>query len=218
MNNKFMQKKSLRMSIYLLGIMITGLGINVLLRSTLGAGAWDTVTNNFSELVHISLGTASAIINITVLLLVLIYNKQVKYLFILIPIVGIALAIDFWDLIVFKEFEISQFLLQLVFFIIGGIILPLGLSLMIITKYPAMVYDELTISMMRMLKIKKFFNMRIAIELFAIALATLFGFLAGIRFGAVNLGSFILAVAIGPIITIHLRWLGKILKTDPISE
>ncbi|MFA7423213.1 MAG: hypothetical protein WCZ00_05700, partial [Acholeplasmataceae bacterium] len=68
MNNKFMQKKSLRMSIYLLGIMITGLGINVLLRSTLGAGAWDTVTNNFSELVHISLGTASAIINITVLL------------------------------------------------------------------------------------------------------------------------------------------------------
>lgn len=218
MNNKFMQKKSLRMSIYLLGIMITGLGINVLLRSTLGAGAWDTVTNNFSELVHISLGTASAIINITVLLLVLIYNKQVKYLLILIPIVGIALAIDFWDLIVFKEFEISQFLLQLVFFIIGGIILPLGLSLMIITKYPAMVYDELTISMMRMLKIKKFFNMRIAIELFAIALATLFGFLAGIRFGAVNLGSFILAVAIGPIITIHLRWLGKFLKTGSISE
>ena len=152
MNNKFMQKKSLRMSIYLLGIMITGLGINVLLRSTLGAGAWDTVTNNFSELVHISLGTASAIINITVLLLVLIYNKQLKYLLILIPIVGIALAIDFWDLIVFKEFEINQFWLQLVFFIIGGIILPLGLSLMIITKYPAMVYDELTISMMRMLK------------------------------------------------------------------
>lgn len=218
MNKKYMQKKALRISLYILGIMVTALGINVLLRSELGAGAWDTVTNNFSVLANITLGTASAIINITVLLFVLIYNKRFKYFLILIPIVGIAFAIDFWDIIVFKEFIIIELWLKFVFFIVGAFVLTLGLSLMIISKFPAMVYDELTISMMRMFKVKKFFNMRIAIELFAIALATLFGFLAGIGFGAVNLGSFILAIAIGPIITIHLGWLSLLLQTDAISK
>lgn len=218
MNIKYMRKKPLRVSLYILGIMVTTLGINVLLLSELGAGAWDAVSNNFRLLANISLGTASAIINITVLLLVLIYNKKVKYFLVLIPIVGIALAVDFWEIIVFKDFEIIDLWLQFVFFIVGAFVLPLGLSLMIISKYPAMVYDELTISMMRMFKVKKFFNMRIAIELFAIALATLFGFLAGIGFGAVNVGSFILAIAIGPIITIHLGWLSLLLQTDSISK
>ncbi len=213
MNEKFMNKTVLRVSIYILGILVTTLGINLLWRSELGAGAWDTVTNNFSALTNISLGTASAIINITVLLIVLLYNKKWKYIAILIPIIGIAVVIDFWDIIVFGEFTITDFWLKLVFYILGAFILTLGLSLMIVTKYPAMVYDELTLSLMRLFGVKKFFNMRIAIELFAIALASMFGFLAGIGFGDVNLGSFILAVAIGPIITIHLRWLNLLLKT-----
>jgi uncharacterized membrane protein YczE len=80
-----------------------------------------------------------------------------------------------------------------------------------------MVYDELTVVLMKILKVKKFFTMRIMIELFAIALATVFGFLAGIKFGAVNYGSFILAIAIGPIISIHMKWLNALLKTESIS-
>jgi hypothetical protein len=80
-----------------------------------------------------------------------------------------------------------------------------------------MVYDELTVVLMKILKVKKFFTMRIMIELFAIALATVFGFLAGIKFGAVNYGSFILAIAIGPLISIHMKWLNALLKTKSIS-
>ena len=218
MNKTYMENIPLRVIIYISGILVTALGINVLLRSELGAGAWDTVTNNFSALTNITLGTASAIINITVLLIVLIYNKKIKYLAIIVPIFGIALAIDFWDIIVFGDLDISLLWLKFVFFILGAFILTLGLSLMIVTRFPAMVYDELTLSLMRLFKVKKFFNMRIAIELFAIMLATIFGFLAGIGFGAVNLGSFLLAVALGPIITIHLKWLNIILKADVLED
>lgn len=217
MNIKFMRNMKLRVILYILGIVVTGLGINVLLRSELGAGAWDTVSNNFSILANITIGTASLIINITVLLFVVLYNKHVKYLSILVPIFGIALVIDFWDIIVFGDFAIASIWLKLVFFIAGAFILTLGLSLMIVSRFPAMVYDELTVSLMRMFKVKKFFNMRIGIELFAIGLATIFGFLAGIRFGAVNFGSFILAIAIGPIITIHMIWLNAVLKTESIT-
>jgi uncharacterized membrane protein YczE len=197
--------------------MVLGLGINVLLRSTLGAGAWDTVSNNFSILINSTIGTASIIINITVLLFVVIYNKHWKYLSILLPIFSLGFVIDFWDIIVFGDYTVDAIWLQVIFYVSGAIILSLGLSLIIVSRYPAMVYDELTVSLMRLFKIKKFFTMRIMIELFAILLATLFGFLASIGFGAVNVGSFILAVALGPIITLHMKWLNALLKTEKIS-
>lgn len=217
MNQKFMKNYPLRIFLYVFGIMVLGLGINVLLRSTLGAGAWDTVSNNFSQLIGSTIGTASIIINITVLAFVFLYNKHWKYLSILVPIFSLGLVIDFWDIIVFGNYTVDALWLQLIFYVGGAVILSLGLSLIIVSRYPAMVYDELTISLMRLLKIKKFFTMRIMIELFAIVLATLFGFLASIGFGAVNVGSFILAVALGPIITLHMKWLNALLKTEAIS-
>ena len=217
MNQKFMNNYYLRVFLYVSGVLVLVLGINVLLRSTLGAGAWDTVTNNFSELIGTTLGIASVIINITVLSFVVIYNKHLKYLSILIPIFSLALVIDFWDILILGDLVITDLWLQVIFYIGGAVILSLGLSLMIVSRFPAMVYDELTISLMRLFKIKKFFTMRIMIELFAIVLATIFGFLAGIRFGAVNFGSFLLAVALGPIITLHMKWLNALLKTEAIS-
>jgi len=217
MNQKFMKNYPLRIFLYVFGIMVLGLGINVLLRSTLGAGAWDTVSNNFSQLIGSTIGTASIIINIIVLAFVFLYNKHWKYLSILVPIFSLGLVIDFWDIIVFGNYTVDALWLQLIFYVGGAVILSLGLSLIIVSRYPAMVYDELTISLMRLLKVKKFFTMRIMIELFAIVLATLFGFLASIGFGAVNVGSFILAVALGPIITLHMKWLNALLKTEAIS-
>ncbi len=58
---------------------------------------------------------------------------------------------------------------------------------------------------MKLLKIKSFFKTRILIELFAIVLATIFGFLAGIGFGAVSYGSLVLAVIIGPMIAFQIK-------------
>jgi uncharacterized membrane protein YczE len=202
----------LKITIYISGILTIAFGINTLLTSKLGAGAWDTVANNFSILVNITLGTASAIVNVFVLLFVFSFRRKLKYLSILIPIFALAIAIDFWNLIIFKDILLTSFWIQLLFFLSGTVIITLGLALMVISTYPAMVYEELTLLLMKLLSVKQFFNMRIMIELFAIALAIVFGFLAGIGFGAVNLGSFILAIVIGPIISFHLHWLSKVFK------
>lgn len=217
MNQQFMKNYPLRIFLYVFGVFVLGFGINLLLRSTLGAGAWDTVCNNFSQLIGSSLGTASFIINVTVLAFVLIYNKDIKYAVILLPILSLALVIDLWDIVILGNLSIEKVWLQVISYIGGGIILSFGLALIIVSRFPAMVFDELTVTLMRLFKIKKFFTMRIMIELFAIVLATIFGFLAGIRFGAVNFGSFILAIAIGPIISIHMKWLNALLKTKSIS-
>jgi len=108
--------------IYFIAILLTGLGINAILRSTLGAGAWDTVTNNLSVLAHITLGMASAIVNILILGFLIIYWKQIKFLFVLVPIFGIALAIDFWDIIIFDQYYPNGLFLQSIFFFGGTLI------------------------------------------------------------------------------------------------
>lgn len=215
MQIKWIEKPAVKVVIYVLGILITSLGINLLLRSRLGAGAWDTVTNNLSVLINVSLGTASAMINLFILIFIVIYNKSLLYLIVIIPIVGIAISIDFWDILIFGDFYTSLIWLRVMLFIGGGMVLTLGLAMMISTKYPAMVFDELTLSLMKLFHIKKFLTMRLMIELFAIALASILGFMAAIGFGAVSIGSFILAWMIGPMISFHLSWI-KSIKKDPI--
>lgn len=215
-------KHVIRGILYFLGIFITGLGVNILLRGALGAGAWDTVVYNMRSFfivilrTNVTLGTVSFIIYAIVLSVVMLYNKKLKYLFVLIPIFGISLAIDFWDLVVFGSFYPTVFWIRLMLFIIGIIVLTLGLSLIIVTKYPAMVFDELTLMMMKITKTKSFFKTRIFIELFAIILASILGFISQIGFGAVNVGSFLLALIIGPMIEMQLKWLKYC--TKPLFE
>jgi hypothetical protein len=204
--------------VYFWGIVMTGLGVNVLLRSTLGAGAWDTVIYNLRAFfknnlnVDVTLGTVSFMIYLVVLTYVIWYYKKLKFLFVFIPMFGIALAIDFWDIVVLGSYLPQDIFIRVLFFVLGVFILTLGLSLIIVTKYPAMVFDELTMILMKVFHIKSFFLSRMYIELFAIVLATIFGFISNIGFGAVNLGSFLLALIIGPMIQFQLNYLTKYMK------
>jgi uncharacterized protein len=204
--------------VYFLGIVMTGLGVNILLRSTLGAGAWDTVIFNLRALfknnfdVDVTLGTVSFMIYLVVLAYVMWYYKKLKFLFVFIPMFGIALAIDFWDIVVLGNYLPQDIFVRVIFFVLGVFVLTLGLSLIIVTKYPAMVFDELTMILMKVLHIKSFFLSRMYIELFAIVLATIFGFISNIGFGSVNFGSFLLALIIGPLIQFQLKHLNKLVQ------
>lgn len=218
MKLRFTTKQLIRGFIYFLGILMTGLGVTVLLRSTLGAGAWDTVVYNLRAFfdnvlsLGITLGTVSFMINLVVLSCIMLYHKKLKFIFVLIPIFGIALAIDFWDIIVLGNYIPNGLLIRIIFFLGGIFILTLGLSLMLVTKYPAMVFDELTLIVMKIFSIKSFFVARMFIELSAIVIATILGFLSSIGFGAVNFGSFIIALILGPIIELQLKYLNILTK------
>lgn len=200
----------LNIILYFIGIVITGLGVITIIRSTLGAGAWDTVTNNLSILAHITKGTTSGIVNVFILSFIILYRRKFKFLFVIVPIIGIALAIDFWDLLVFKDYYPIEIFSQFAFFIGGTLILTVGLAFMINSPFPAMVFDELTLIFMEIFKTNSFFKTRMFVEIFAIVLALIFGFLAGIGFGAVNYGSVVLAIIIGPIISMQINFTKKL--------
>ncbi len=202
---------------YVFAIIIAGLGVNLILRAELGAGAWDAVNANFSELINITVGTASAIINVLLLLLVVSYRKSLKYLIILVPIISIAISIDFWDLLILGEWQLEITILRVLSLTLGILLISLALALIIITKYPAMIYDEITLMLMILLKTKSFLKARIVLEVSAILIAIFFGVLAGISYGAVSYGSVVLAIIIGPLIQMQIKWLEAVLKKLKLS-
>lgn len=202
--------KYIRLSIYIIiygiGIMLTGLGAISIIRSELGAGAWDTVNNNLSIFAHITKGTAGSIVNILILLFLIFYRKKYKFFFVLVPILGIALAVDFWDLLIFKTYYPLGLFTQMGFFTGGVAALSFGLALLINSPFPAGVFDELTLAFMEIFKSRSFFKTRIFIEVFAVMFAIVLGYMAGIGLGAVSYGSVILAFVIGPIINAQVNF------------
>ncbi|MFH5880921.1 YczE/YyaS/YitT family protein [Liberiplasma polymorphum] len=210
--------KAINITLYFLGFLIIGLGVILVIKSNFGAGPWDTTTYNLSHLLGITIGTASALINGTILAVVIIYNKKLKYFFILVPIFSVAISIDFWDLIVFDNFIVINIFYRTLLFIIGVFVLTFGLALVYVTRYPAMIFEEFTFVLMKLLRINSFLVTRIIIESLAITLAIIFGFMASIGFGQVNYGSVLLAITIGPIIAFQIKWLSKIrshFESDP---
>ncbi len=193
---------------YLFGFFVLGFGVNTMIMSDFGAGPWDTVTYNLSVLINLSLGTTSIIIALILMAIVLGYTRKWKLIFMIVPIILVGISLDFWDVIVFGNYEPTTILLRLLFYFLGVIAIPLGLAFIISSKYPAFVFDELMIVIMNVLKTDKVAGIRIAIEVLGISLGTLFGFIAGIGFGTVGVGSVVMALILGPILAVFLKMLG----------
>lgn len=207
---------------YVSGFILIGLGVNLLLRAELGAGAWDTVNYNFNALFpELTLGMCSFIFAFIIWSIVMVYRRQSKFFFVLIPLLLVSVSIDLWDLFILSDIMPGSLVEQFVWFIFGIIILPLSLSLVISSNFPAFVFDELMIMMHEVLKTKDVGSVRIGIELFAVALAIVFWLIADVEMdpndisgadiglGSISYGTFVFAVTIGPTIQLFLKVLEK---------
>lgn len=214
MNLKVFKSKwfYIRILMYVIGMFIAGGGVNLILRSSIGAGSWDAVNDHSRILFEITLGTASLITNFTILTFILMYRKNLKYLIVVIPIFGIAMMMDIWDIIILNDMNPTSVFQQISWFILGSILLPFGLSLMITTKFPSMVYDEMTFAFMEILKINNFLKVRVGVEVLAVLIAILQGIFIGIGLGSVSIGTVILAITIGPMIDYFIKLVNIIKK------
>jgi uncharacterized membrane protein YczE len=197
--------------LYLTGFFLIGLGVNLTLRSNVGAGPWDTVTYSLRALLEnrfdltVTLGNASFMINIVVMSIVILYRRKMKYLFMLIPLFLIALSIDFSDIYLLADYYPTMWLMKGLFFILGLIVIPAGVAMIIFSGYTAFVFDELMLMFMDIFHTKKMSYIRISNEIFALILALIFGLLAGIGLGQINIGSLIIAFTIGIFIELFTK-------------
>lgn len=204
---------------YVGGFFVLGLGVNIMKASTLGNGAWDTVTINgrafFQRNVGwewVTLGMMSFLVSLILFAIVMAYRKQTRYLFMLVPVLLVALFIDFWNIVVFQDRVMATSIWQVVFYVTGVVTLPLGLTLIIKSGFPAFVFDEIMMMFVRITKAKTITVVRLGIELTGIAIGTVFGYFAFYlsdgHFGAVNVGSFLFTLTLAPIMGLWFRLLG----------
>lgn len=210
----FLSNNKKNLSFYLGGIIVLGFGVNTMKYSAMGSGAWDTVTINIRDFLNLNLGIdwitmgmISFSISFIIMTIVLLYRKKLKFLLMLIPMFLVALSIDFWSLVVFRDAEASNLLMQIISFIVGALLLPLGLTMVVKSTFPAFVFDELMLMFIRITKAKKITYVRLTIEFIGILIGAIFGYLTYYHidgtFGVVNIGSFILAFSLSPIMTIY---------------
>lgn len=213
MDNRKIRFTPKNITFYIVGFILLGLGVNLLARSDFGIGAWDTTTFNLHLLInsdYVTKGITSMIISFTLMTFVIAYTRKWVLLFISIPILLLGSFIDFWDIYVFgTEYMPTEIFLRIGFFISGAIMLPFGLALVVASKFPATIFDELTIVVMDILKTRSITKARLVVEFIGISLGVLFGLLATGGLAYVSWGSLVLAVILPPVINFFINLLGR---------
>jgi len=210
MNTRHIILSRKNVAYYLLGFVVLGLAVNIMNTSGLGVGAWDTVTINLRSFFQIkvgwefvSIGMMSLLVSSIVFTIVMLYRKDKRLVFMLVPIALVALFIDIWYFLLFEPIELQQFAWQLAFYVTGSLLLPLGLTLIVKSTFPAFVFDEWMKVIVDITNAKRMLYPRLAIEALGIAIGAVFGYLTFYAtegdFGAVDIGSFVFALTLSPI-------------------
>ncbi|MDA3931975.1 MAG: hypothetical protein PF513_04485 [Tenericutes bacterium] len=212
----YLTNKRSNIAFYISGILILGFAVNLMKASTLGNGAWDTVTINIRDFFNMELGVewvtmgmVSFTVSFIIMVIIISYRKKIRYLFMLLPVFLVAFSIDFWNFVLFLDREASQLPYQIIFYVAGIFILPLGLTLVVKSKFPAFVFDELMLMFVKITKAKKITYVRLGIELLGISIGAIFGYLTYYHidqsFGAVDIGSFIFTIVLSPIMAFYYK-------------
>ena len=225
----FIKKYKINIMYYLIGFLVLGFAVNIMKASTMGNGAWDTVTINARDYLNrivgipwVTMGMVSFTVSFSIMVIIISYRRKIRYLFMLLPMVLVALSIDFWNFVLFYDREANRLLFQLIFYMVGILLLPLGLTLIVKSYFPAFVFDELMLMFVKIFKAKKITYIRLSIEIIGITIGGIFGYLTYYHidgsFGAVDIGSFIFAIILSPIMTFYFNILNIIKETPETIE
>lgn len=190
---------------YILGMVFISLGVVLVLKSDLGNSTWDTLHYAISRLLEIKIGWATVIVAFIFVLLVVWMNKNPKYFLMSIPIIIVGPLINLFNDVILVNLLPTTFLEQLILYVLGLLLLPLGGAFLIISTYPAGVFDEFMLAVMRIKKSSNMVKIRVIMELSAVSTAFIIGLFADIGRGKIYYGTIIFAFAMGPIIKIYLR-------------
>lgn len=202
---------------YVSGMVITALGVVLLLRSNLGVSAWDTLNYSLSKIIDISYGNANFIISASLVLIVTIKERNIKYLLVLIPIFVVTRFIDLFNGSMFLSDSYQILPYQLAFFIIGLLTLAMGAAFMIFSRYPAGIYEEFMLTIMRIFKTDKLAITRVSMEVVIVAIAFIIGAFGGFWLGKINLGTIFISLTFGYILNFFLVRLQHIRKKNQLK-
>jgi len=187
---------------YFLGIALISFSVILSFRTGFGATPADNLTGIISKTTHISLGTAAFLVSTFFIIVLILYYKNFKFLFLFVQVIVFSPMLDFWDLVILKDYMPLGAMTWIVF-AASVFILPFGGMLMIKSTYPAGLYDELMFLTYRHTKLKlgvsRTFN-EMAIVLIAVSISLL----TKNGFGTVYYGTIVYALSIGYLLKFYI--------------
>jgi uncharacterized protein len=198
-----------RMIQYVLGNFVVTFGAVLMIRSSLGPAPFDVLFVHLKMTTPLTLGMGAFLTQGLIILSVTMARKRLHYLMSFIALFLGGLALDFWDLIAFANYEPTSLTLRLATYPIGLYFLTLGLAIISTTKLAAVSFDELMYLLMDVFQTKKVIWIRFAIEASGILLGLIVSFVGGLGFGELTLASIAIVFLLPPLLQWQIRFLSR---------
>ena len=189
---------------YIVGLFILTLGVALVIKSGLGASAWDALAVGESAMFNLTVGSFVFINGIVLIFINAFILKKKPEVLAAISILIIGLLIDFWLLVVLNDYSPQEVVLQSTTLLVGILSLGVGVAIYLQAGFPASPMDTL------MVAIHTRFNLslrvsRIISEGFALSLAFLFQ-------GAIGIGTIIVTLTLGFVVQYFYPVFEQLLK------
>ncbi len=181
-----------RLLFFSIGLLILTMGVALIIRSGLGASAWDALAVGESRLFDMTVGTAVFINGMVLIGLNAIIMKKKPDILAAGTIFVIGFLIDFWLLIVFNNY--APVMLGKQIFALGSGILTMGIGIAIYlqAKFPASPMDTLMVAINTRFGLN-LRNSRLISEGFALSLAFIFR-------GDIGIGTILVTLLLGSVV------------------
>lgn len=191
--------------LYFLGTVTIAFGVVMVIKSSLGTGPWDTVFIVFARRIEpLTIGVSAILITSLLTLWTTWMRRDIKLILMIVPILFVGVFIDLFDLVIFKDFAPEGWL-RLLPYLTGLSFVPLGGAILVVTRYPAGVFEEMTLLVRDLLKFKQVFPARMLIETFPMVLSGVLSLIWFRDLGAINIGTLGFIAFIGPLFQVYLK-------------
>lgn len=178
-----------RYIIFFIGISILTLGVSLTVKSDIGAGSYDSINFALSNKLNLSVGVTISLTSLFIVFLAAIVRKSKIKLTTFITSIIIGIFTDFWVDII-SYISINEVFMKIVVFLIGSILVCLGLAIYVSSNLPATPVDDFMLALTE----KKGLSLgvsKLSIDVVCIIFAVLLD-------GPIGIGTIILTLLVGP--------------------
>ncbi|MFC0523296.1 YitT family protein [Pontibacillus salicampi] len=174
---------------YLLGMIVSSLGIICFIQADVGVGTTDSVAIGLSSHIPVTVGIGMMFIHIIVISLNTFLSKTRPELFVFVPILLRGVTVDFWNYII-PDLQLEFLLFRWLLLVVGLVLMGVGLGMYLHTSLPKIPVDDLIKTLMR----KNHWSLRVNRIMYEFSLLFT-GFILG---GPIGIGTFVISLCLGP--------------------
>jgi len=196
--------------LYVLGIITLALGIVFSLISGFGAGSWDALNSNISEVTNISVGNVLIIQGIVLILISALLSKTFPRILSIFTGLLLGVVVDFWFVFLATPDEL---VFKLLYLALAILLIPLGIAFLISSKFPPSPIDVF------LLAVKDRFDLgfdkaKYIIEAIAFLSAILVGYLGVLGVGNIHIGTVVMIFTVGIILNQYMKIINKLIDEE----